>query len=148
MLSPAPNMILCSRVGSKCNNILAWHHYNNIAVTTTNAGTNASLWMTFVVPNVIIMIALIQVAAPNAYFSFDFILVTAPNAFPDSLFINLLCAHVVFERSTDREWHNPSGTSSDGRDDSLEQNCLGVGNSKTGRTLRQQLTIIYWNVFV
>ena len=43
----------------------------------------------FVVPNVIIMICLIPV--------------TASNAFPDSLFINPLCAHAVFERSTNRE---------------------------------------------
>ena len=48
----------------------------------------------------------------------------------------------MFERSTDKEWHNPSGTSSDSRGDLLEQSCLGVGNSKTRRTLRQQLTII------
>ena len=42
------------------------------------------------------------------------ILVTAPNAFADSLFINTLCAHAVFDRSTDpiyqplhlgRIWH-------------------------------------------
>ena len=43
----------------------------------------------FVVPNVIIIIGLI--------------LVTAPNVFRSSLFISLLCAHAVFERSTDRE---------------------------------------------
>ena len=52
--------------------------------------------------------------------------------------INPLCAYAVFERSTDREWHNSSGTPSDGRVDPLEQSCLGVGNSKTRRTLRQQ----------
>ena len=40
-----------------------------------------------------------------------------PHAFPASLFINLLCAHVVFERSTDGGWHILSGTSSDGRGD-------------------------------
>ena len=45
---------------------------------------------TFVVPNVIIMII-------------GLILVTAPNAFPDCLFINPLCTHVVFERSSVRE---------------------------------------------
>ena len=30
-------------------------------------------------------------------------------------------AHVVFERSTDREWQNPPGTSSDGRASFLVQ---------------------------
>ena len=34
-----------------------------------------------------------------------------PHAFPRSLFISSLCAHVVFERFTDGEWHNLSRTS-------------------------------------
>ena len=50
--------------------------------------------------------------------------------FLNSLFINSVCAHTVFERSTYKEWHNPSGNSSDGWGDSLEQSCLGVVNSK------------------
>ena len=54
-----------------------------------------------------------------------------PNAFPGFSFNNPLCAHVVFEGATDSKWHNSSGTSSNGRGDSLEQSCLGVGNSKT-----------------
>ena len=41
--------------------------------------------------------------------------------FPGSLFINSLCVHVLFERSTDGEWHNPPGTSSEGGGGSLEQ---------------------------
>ena len=89
---------------------------------------------TFMVPNVIIIIGLIQV--------------TVSNAFPGSLLISPLCAHAVFERFTDRKWHNPSETSSDSQGDSLEQSCLNVGNSKTRRTLYQQLTIIYWNILV
>ena len=44
-----------------------------------------------------------------------------PHAFLDSLLITLLYAHAVFERPRDREWHNPSETSSDGRGGSLEQ---------------------------
>ena len=36
----------------------------------------------------------------------------------------------MFERSRDKEWHNSSGTSSDGWGDPLEESCLGVGNSK------------------
>ena len=75
-----------------------------------------SLCTIFGVPNVIIMIGLI--------------LATALNVFPDSLFINPFGAHAVFERSTDREWHNSSG------------------DSKTTRTLRKQLTLIYCNVLV
>ena len=70
-----------------------------------------------------------------------------PNVFPDSFLINPLCAHAMFERFTDREWHNPPGTSSDSRCDPLKQSCLGVGNSKTRRTLCQQLTIIYCSMF-
>ena len=60
---------------------------------TTNVDTSAKCNTTTLVPIVIIMIGLTRI--------------TLPNAFPDSLFINLLCAHDVFEKSTDREWHNP-----------------------------------------
>ena len=67
--------------------------------------------------------------------------------FSDSLPIDPDCAHAVFERCTDKDWHNPSRTSSYGRGDPLEQSCLGVGDSKTRRTLRQQLTIIYCLMF-
>ena len=70
-----------------------------------------------------------------------------PKAFSDSLFINLFCADAVFKRSTDREQHNPSRTSSDSQGDLWEQSCLGVGNSKSRRTLHQQLTIIYCLMF-
>ena len=68
-----------------------------------------------------------------------------PNVFPLSLFINPFYVHTVFERSTDKEWYNPFGTFCNG--DPFEQNCLGVGNSKTRRTLRKQLTIIYSSMF-
>ena len=47
----------------------------------------------------------------------------------------------------DSQTRNLPGTSSDGWGDPLEQTCLGVGNSKTRRTLRQQLTIIYCLMF-
>ena len=62
------------------------------------------------------------------------------------IIINPHCAHVVFERSTDREWHISSGTSSNGQGDLLEQSCQGVDNSKTRGTLHQQLSFIgtYW----
>ena len=50
------------------------------------------------------------------------ILVTVPNAFSDSSFINPSGAHTVFERFTEKEWHNPLGTSN-GRGDLLEQRC-------------------------
>ena len=75
------------------------------------------------------------------------ILVTVPNAFSDSLFINFFGAHAVFERSTDKELHNPSGIYSVGWGDPLKQSCLGAYNSKTGRTVRQQITIIYCSMF-
>ena len=96
-------------------------------------------------PNVILS-RTTTLAVPNVIIMIDFILVTAPNAFPDSLLINPLCPHAVFERSTDWERLNPSGTSDD-RGDPLEQSCLGVGNSKTRKTLCQQLTIIYCSMF-
>ena len=44
------------------------------------------------------------------------------------MMINSLCTHVLFERSTNRELHNSSETSPNGRGDLLEQSCLGVGN--------------------
>ena len=58
-----------------------------------------------------------------------------PHAVPGSWLINSLCAHAVFERSTDGGWHNLSRTSSDCLCGSLEQVCLGVGNSKTRKTI-------------
>ena len=64
-----------------------------------------------------------------------------------SLFINLFCTCAVLERSADREWHNLSSPSSDGRGYPFEQSCQGVGNTKTRRTLSQQLTIIYFSMF-
>ena len=66
--------------------------------------------------------------------------------FSDNSFINPVCAYSVFERSTGKEWHNPSRNSSDARGDSFEQSRIGLGNLKT-RTLRQQLTIIYSSRF-
>ena len=65
-----------------------------------------------------------------------------PHAFLGSLFINFLSANVLFERSTNGEWLNSSGTSSDVWSGSLNQVAC---NSKTRKTLRQKLTIIYWN---
>ena len=43
------------------------------------------------------------------------------HALPGSLFDNSICANLVFERSTDREWQKPSITSSEGQGGSLEQ---------------------------
>ena len=37
-----------------------------------------------------------------------------PHAFPANCFINSLCVHVLFERSTERVYHNLFGPSSDG----------------------------------
>ena len=75
---------------------------------------------------------------PTSGFVVDFhgrMLLTVP--------INPVSVHAEFERSPGKEWYNPSRTSSVSRGDSLEQSCLGVGNSKTRRNLRQQLPIIY-----
>ena len=131
-LDPVPNVILCYVVSYHL------HYCNNIVVTTINSKVIPLCTTTFAVPNVIIMIGFILVTAPNVvlllswYFYFGLILVMVSNAFPDSLFINLLCAHAVFERFTDRECHNPSGTS-DSWGDLLEQSCLGVSNSKKNK---------------
>ena len=146
-LGPIRNVILCSGVGyylwqyrlATVLIVTIYWHGTTVIISWSRLSTPIpvlnviSLCTTTLVPNVIIMIGLI--------------LVMAPNVVPGSLFINLLCAHVVFERSTDKERHNPPGTS-DGRADSLEQNRLGVGNSKIRRALPQQLTMIYWNVLV
>ena len=43
-----------------------------------------------------------------------------PNLFLGCLLINSLYGHVVFEISSDSDWHYPPGTSSDGRGGSLE----------------------------
>ena len=53
-------------------------------------------------PNVIPLFTT-KFALPNIIMIIGVIVVTAPNVFPDSLFINLLCSHAVLKRSTDRE---------------------------------------------
>ena len=110
-----PFVVLSSGVGTKCDKTLV------------------------VVPNVIPW-CMTAFEVPNVIIMFDRNLITASNAFPDCVFINSLCAHPLFEISTNRKWHNRSRPSNV-RDDSLEQSCLSVGNSR--RTLCQQLTIIY-----
>ena len=57
--------------------------------------------------------------------------------------INPVSALAVFKRSTKKKWHNPSGTYSEG----WSFGTKFPGNSKTRRTLRQQLTIIYCSMF-
>ena len=84
-LGPEPNLTLL--LGRAPNVSMFWAL---IQIPTLIPAPNViQLCKKFVVPNVIPIIGLI--------------LVTAPNAFPDGLFINSLCAHVVFQRSTDRE---------------------------------------------
>ena len=118
--------LLCYRLGMVLNVTISWHGttvtilWLLIPNADTSAKCNAIVHSKFVATNVIIIIGLIQV--------------TVPNAFPGSLFINPHCDHAVFERSTDRKWHNSSGTSSNSQGDSVEQSCLSFGNSKT-RTL-------------
>ena len=96
--------------GTKYNNILSrllpLEYCGLRYPTPVPAPKYIKLVVTFAVPNVIIVIGLIQV--------------TAPNTFPDSLFINLVSAYALFERSIDKEWHNSPGTSFDGRGDPLE----------------------------
>ena len=58
---------------------------------------------------------------PNVIIIIGLILVTASNVILVSLFINPLCTHAVFERSTDKEWHNSFKTSSNDQRDSFEQ---------------------------
>ena len=116
--------------------ILAQYHRNNIAATSAGTIYSTRLWRRSPIPapNVIPFCTIF--VASNIIIMIGLILVTASNTFPDCLFINSHCVHAVFERNTDREWHNSSGTSSKSRDDSLVQSCQGVGNSKT-RTLHQ-----------
>ena len=57
-----------------------------------------------------------------------------PNAFLRSSFINPACSHAVFERSTDQEWHNQSGTS-DGRGWSVGTNLPGCWQLKNKNSL-------------
>ena len=57
-----------------------------------------------------------------------------------------ICAHTVFERSTDGEGHNQSATS-DGRSGSFEQICQGVSNSKQEKLSVNNLQLFigtYW----
>ena len=87
---------------TKCNNTLAQHHCNNIAVTTINADTSDKC-------NIILHNNTCCTKCNNndvSYFTIDVIIllitVTAPNAFPDSLFIKSICAHAVLEKFTDK----------------------------------------------
>ena len=56
-----------------------------------------------------------------------------PYPFPDSLFINSLSSHVVFERFTDSEWQSIRNWHSRWF---VEASCLSAGNSKTRKTLQ------------
>ena len=129
---PAPTAIISTVRLS--NEIISYHG-------TTVTISRSRQPMVIPAPNIIPLCATTFVVQ-NVIIENGLILVTAPNMFPDCLFINPLCALVVFKRSTDREWHNLAETSSNGRGDSLEQSCLDVGHLKTRRTLRQLLTII------
>ena len=55
---------------------------------------------------------------------------------PPSWFISLLCAHVSFEISTDKEWQNIWGTT-DGRASSLEQVAWVLATQR-----QEQLSVI------
>ena len=80
MTTNADNSVKCNTVvhdnicGTKCNN-------NGLILETA--------------PNVVQQL--------SYYFYFGLILIMVPNAFPDSLLIYPLCAHAVFERTTDRK---------------------------------------------
>ena len=67
------------------------------------------------------------------------ILVTAPNIIPGSLSINPPRAHAAPERSTDREYNNPSGTLFNGPGNSRQEELPHP---------RQQPIIIHWNATV
>ena len=103
-LSPVPNVILCSgvgynlkryRLGTVLNVTISWH---GTTVTISWSRLPASIRA----PNVIFLCTTTLVV-PNIIIIIGLILVTAPSAFHDNLFINLLCARAVFERSTDKE---------------------------------------------
>ena len=102
------------------------------------------LWSNLVPSSVVDFQGRILIMVPNItlWFGLESIITLSldpgPIVFPNSLFINLLCAHAVFEKCTVHDTlHPPPGLLT------VEQSCLGVGNSKTRRTLRQQLTILY-----
>ena len=74
-----------------------------------------------------------------------------PHEFSGNLFTNSFRAYIVFERSTDGEWHNPSGTSSDGQGGLLEQVAWVLATQKQKKRLSTinyllkciSITIIY-----
>ena len=91
-------------------NVILWFDpvtkYGTIAGSVTKC--NTMFWIPIPVPTPIpapnvIPLYTIAFMIPNVIIIISLILVTVPNAFADYLFINPLCAHVVFERSTDRE---------------------------------------------
>ena len=92
-------------MGTVLNVTISWHGTTvTILQSQVPAPNVIPLCMTtFSVPNVIIMIGLILVTAPNAvrwlslYFYFVLVLVKTPNTFPDSLFINSLCPRWVWK---------------------------------------------------
>ena len=119
------SVILCSRV---CNHLyryllrtlpnvtISWHGttvtLSQLRIPTSIPAPNITPFCTttFVVSNIIIMI--------------DLILEMAPNVIPCCLFINPFFAPAVFEKTTENEWHNPSGSSSDSRDGKKLPGCL------------------------
>ena len=86
------------------------HHCSNIAFTTTSADTSAEAYTTVYDNNCgtkcnnndcsYLDNSTKCITKVSLFWA---ILVTAPNTFRAYLFFNPLCAHDVFERSTDRE---------------------------------------------
>ena len=71
-------------------------------------------------------------------------LVTASNVIPSSLLISPPFAHVVFERSIDRELYSSSVTSSTGRGNSLKQGCWQLKNKNSWLSINNNLLLFIY----
>ena len=101
-----------------------------------NAKYNTIVWTVWAlilgtVPNIVLCLG----SAPIITLSLG----PVPNVFPVSLLINLFYAHAVFERSTDIEWHNPSGFSDGGVIRWKFPGCWHLKNKKYPSTINNHL---------
>ena len=122
-------------IGTKCNTMRVRHHCKNTAVSDTHTDTRDKF-------NTVVHDSICGSKCNNNNWSppgngtkwdnLGWGGYYLPNTFPDCLFINPFCAHVVFERSTDWEWHELSGTSSASRSNLLSKlpRCLQLKYKK------------------
>ena len=145
----APIVTLCWQgIITKCDNIIATTLIVIICLVTVLIPVPNVIFWLVTLPNVTLLLAWLPIPMPNVIpFWAGFYIVALASwltyAFPGSLFINLLCAHIVFERSPDEGWHNLSATPYDSQDGLLEQAARVLATPK-----QEEISINNWQSFI